>query len=298
MKLKGLILAGLMLTSCSRDYQSLAKVNGDSISIGDFRIRLREIQFDPKLVAPDELIELKKTILNEMIEEKILEQEGRKASITVSKEEVQSAMNVEHLDEALAKQKVNKEHWAQRMAQKILAEKVFEHVTKSVSLPTEEEMRKIFDENPNLFEQQEQAHLLQIVMQDRMKAEEAYESLTRGMKFEDAVVKYSVHADSNPSGDAGFIPKGLLPEEIEKKVFSLRVGAVSPILESGSEFYIVKVLARKEERPLLWEESRQQIESMLLQKAKEKTYRDWLQGIILAAKIKRNYELLQENILP
>ncbi len=276
---------------------SLAKVNGDAISIGDFRARLREIQFDPKLVAEEEIISLKKTILNEMIEEKLIQQEGKKANLKVTPEEIQEAMNVEHLDEALAKQNVNKDAWSERMKQKLLAEKLFDFITKTATPPTEDEMTEIYQKNPELFHQQEQVQVLQIILQDRTQADEALKLITQGTDFSEVVKKFNA-ADSNPTGDVGYIPRGLLPENIEKKVFSLKVGAVSPVLESDSQYYIVKVLARKEERTLLWEEARQQIESMLFQKSKEKAYGQWLQEKIIQANIKRNYELLQENIHP
>ncbi len=68
---------------------SLAKVNGDSISIADFRQRLREIQFDSRLVAEEDVLSLKKTILNEMIEEKIIQQESSREKIEVTKEETE-----------------------------------------------------------------------------------------------------------------------------------------------------------------------------------------------------------------
>jgi len=285
----------LIAIGCSKDYMSLAKVNGDSISIADFKDRLREIQFDPRLVAEEDLLALKKTILNELIEEKLIEQESRKLNINVTKEEVDQAMQVEHLDAVLEKQKVDKNAWAKKMKQKVLAEKLFNSITQKVVEPTEEEIKVIFDTNQQLFQQQEQINLQQIAFRDKRQAEEARNDISSGQTFESIAQKYSAAIDPNPSQDLGFIPKGILPENIEKKVFSLNVNGVSPVLEADGAFYIFKVLARKEDRPLLWEEARQQIQTMLLQKAKDKHYTQWLQEKTLKADIKRNYELLQEN---
>ncbi|MEZ4846998.1 MAG: SurA N-terminal domain-containing protein, partial [Bdellovibrionota bacterium] len=142
-----IIFLTLSAMACNRDYMSLAKVNGDSISIGDFKSRLQEIQFDPKLVAEDELMNLKKSILNEMIEEKIIEQESKKTKLKVTDEDVKAAMDIEHLDEMLKKQSVDKNHWIHRMKQKILAEKLFQEITQSIAKPSEAEIQEFFSKN-------------------------------------------------------------------------------------------------------------------------------------------------------
>lgn len=290
-------LALILLAGCSRDYMSLAKVNGDSISMKDFRLRLKEIDFDPKLVAEDEVLSLKKTILNEMIEEKLIQQEGRKLSVKITEEEVKASTNIEHLDETLAKQKIDKAYWIERMSQKLLAEKVFQEITKTAAIP-ENEIQDYFDKNAKQFQQQEQVKVIQISMQDRKQADEAMNEISQGKDFIEIAQKYTGNTNLNAEEGAIFIPRGVLPENLEKKVFSLKVGGVTPVIESENEFYIIKVLARKEERPLLWEEARHQIQTMLLQKAKETLYTQWLQEKTIQSNIKRNYELLQENIHP
>ncbi len=285
----------LLMISCNRDYASLAKVNGDPISIANFKERLRDVQFDSRLVATEDAVSLKKTILNEMIEEKLIDQECKKLKIKVSDQEVAQALPTEHLDDTLEKLKISKSAWEKKLKQKILAEKLFDQITQKVSEPKEAEIKEFYDTNSQMFQQQEQINIQQIVFQDRKIAEDARNEIAQGQSFEDVAKKHHSSIDHIPSLDLGFIPKGVLPETIEKKVFSLSVGSVSSVLESDSSFYIFKILARKEERPLLWEEARIQIQTMLLQKAKEKHYMQWLHEITLKANIKQNYELLQEN---
>lgn len=277
---------------------TLAKVNGDSISVGDFKLRLAEIQFDPKFVAENEVLALKKSILNEMIEEKILQQEARTENIKVDPSEVAAATPIENLDEVLSKQKISKDYWLMRSEQKIMAEKLFEKITKDTPKPSEAEIKEIYDKNPNLFHQQEQAHLLQIVLKTAAEAEQVQKMLSQGRDFAELAKSLSMTMDATTGGDLGFVTKGLLPENVEKKVFSLKTGAVSPTLEFESQFYIFKVLEKKEDKVLSFEESRLRIESMLFQKAKDATYSKWLQDKTIHAKIKKNYELLQENIRP
>lgn len=291
-----LLTSILALSFCSQNFMTLAKVNGESISVGDFKSRLGEIQFDSKFVAEDELLSLKKSILNEMIEEKIIQQEAKNLNIKVSHDEMIKASSIERLDEILAEQKMTKEYWNQRSKQKILAEKLFEEVAKTAIHPTEVEIKEVFDQNPHLFHQDEQVHLLQIILKSKDEAEQAQKMIAQGKDFSELAKNLSMTSDATSGGDLGFVAKGLLPETIEKKVFGMKVGTVSPTIESESRFFIYKVLEKKEDKQLSFEESRQRIETMLFQKAKETLYSQWLQDKMIHAKIKRNYELLQENI--
>ena len=86
------LIAILFLVSCSQDSMMLAKVNGDPITFGHFKVRLREIEFDQTLVAPNDLLSLKKYILNEMIEEKIIQQQAEAMNVKMTPEDITSAI--------------------------------------------------------------------------------------------------------------------------------------------------------------------------------------------------------------
>lgn len=298
MKRCWIILLCLPLHFCSQNYMTLAKVNGETISVGDFKQRLTEIQFDPKFVAESELLTLKKNLLNEMIEDKIVQQEAKSEGIKVDQAEVNQANPIENLDETLSKQKMSKAYWEERTRQRLVAQKLFDKITKDVPQPTEVLIKEIYDKNPTLFHQQEQVHLMQIVLKTETEAAQVQRMLAEGKDFAELAKNLSMTMDATTGGDLGFVAPGLLPESLEKKVFGMKVGSVSSTYEYESQFFIFKVLEKKEEKQLSFEESRIRIQSMLFQKAKDAAYSQWLQEKTIQAKIKRNYELLQENIRP
>ncbi len=296
------LIAILFLVSCSQDSMMLAKVNGDPITFGHFKARLREIEFDQTLVAPNDLLSLKKYILNEMIEEQIIQQQAEAMNVKMTPEDVTSAIEknfskeeLEKIDENLRKQKISKDEWRERMRQKILSEKVFEIVTQQTPATTEEDLQQYYQKNISVFQQKEQVHIIQMVFSNKEEARQMQQRVLKGEDFATLAQNVSIGLDSVPHGDLGFVQRGILPEEVEDKVFSMKVGAVSPILESAPNFYLVKVTEKMAAKQLGFEDARQQIQNMLLQSSRDKTYTNWLQEKMIQAKIKRNDELLQEN---
>ncbi len=300
-----LLIVSLLSACISKDSATIAKVNGEPISIGDFKNRLREIQFDQNLMGKDELTALKKTVLNELIETKIIQQQSRKLDITVTQEELDRSLQsefseheMENINTTLEKQRMTRETWNDRMKQKIMAEKLFQNVTQTTPEPSPEEIDGYYQKNIQEFQQTEQVRIQQIVLQTKEEAQQVMAHVKQNEDFTALAKAHSMRTDGTTGGDMGFIPKGLLPENIEKTVFSMKSGTVSPIIESPTGYYIIKVVDKKEQKTLTLEESRQQIQTMLLQKAKDAQYTKWIQDRMLEAKIKRNYEILQDPVHP
>lgn len=282
---------------------TIAKVNGDNISFGDYKSQLRQIQFDPKLVTQNEILALKKNILNEMIEKKIILQEAEKQKIKVSDEEVRemiqktfSQQEIESIEENLKTMKISEKEWNNQIAEKILAEKLFNDVTKNVSPPSDQEVSDFYEKNMETFHQREKIHILQLMFSDKQQALDAQAKILGGVDFM-ALAQAQVNANDGGRvvGDLGFVERGILPEEVEKKVFSMKPGTISPIIESLPDYYLVKVLEKTSDKQLTLEEARQQIQSMLVQASRDKFYTTWLHQKTIESKIKRNDELLQEN---
>lgn len=282
---------------------TVAQVNGDSISFGDYKNRLRQIQFDPKLIAQDEIIALKKSILNEMVEEKIISQESEKLGIKVSEEEVQqmiqktfSPEEIQNIDQNLKKMNVSSKVWNEQIAQKIIAEKLFHEITTKAPRPSDQEITDYYEKNRETFRQKEKVHILQMMFTDKQQAVEAQQKVLDGADFLEVAQQLPEMSDgARVMGDLGFVEKGILPEAIEKKVFGMGVGTMSSILENLPDYYLVKVVEKTNEKQLSLEEARQQIQSMLVQGLRDKFYTAWLHQKTIDSKIKRNDDLLQEN---
>lgn len=92
----------------------------------------------------------------------------------------------------------------------------------------------------------------------REKAHSALIQLKSGADFRSVAQKYS--SDSQAPLEPEWISRGSRGEEFERAVFSLEIGELSPVIEEGDQFHIVKVLEKRPARFKAYEEIKDQIE--------------------------------------
>ncbi len=93
----------------------------------------------------------------------------------------------------------------------------------------------------------EQVHARQILLYNEDAARAVLARLDSGDSFEEIAEEY----DAVTRGDLGWFPRGyLLEPAIEDAAFSMQVGEVSDIIQTGAGYHILKVEEREAERPL------------------------------------------------
>jgi len=102
----------------------------------------------------------------------------------------------------------------------------------------------------------------------KKKAEEILEKAKKTKDFGSLAKQYSEAENASQGGDLGWIQKGMLEEQIESNLFSLKAGDLSGVLAERDGFHILKVEEVKEEKQKTIEEVKDQILQTL---KKEKT---------------------------
>jgi len=93
----------------------------------------------------------------------------------------------------------------------------------------------------------EQVHVQQILLYNESDAIAISNQLKGGVAF-DAL---AAAVDPNTRGELSWFPRGyLLEPAVEEVAFSMPVGEVSEIIQSGVGYHIIKVLERDQEHPL------------------------------------------------
>lgn len=145
---------------------------------------------------------------------------------------------------------------------------------------SDQEVAKFYEANLKEFQKNEEIRLFQIMTNDREKLLAIRsELLNQPSRFEEIARKDSVSPEAANGGAMGFFEKGMLPQEMEEVVFSLKVNEISPIVESPYGFHLFKIAQKKKSRMLLLAAVKDEIKSKLLSAKMTAAYGEFLQKL-------------------
>jgi peptidyl-prolyl cis-trans isomerase D len=108
----------------------------------------------------------------------------------------------------------------------------------------------------------------------KKKAEEILEKAKKTKDFGSLAKQYSEAENASKGGDLGWIQKGMLGEQIESILFSMKAGELSGVLPGRDGFLIFKIEEVKEEKQKPFEEVKDQIlQALKKEKAKAEASR-------------------------
>jgi parvulin-like peptidyl-prolyl isomerase len=168
---------------------------------------------------------------------------------------------------ALASAKVTEEMIRSDLETQMLAETWVKAKTEG-SKVEEATARRVYDDNKDKFKQNDEAHVLQILIasastdpaakreEAKKRAEEVLAKAKAGEDFGKLAKQYSQTPNAAKGGDVGFIPRRqpMIFPKFDEMAFTLPVGELSPIFETPKGFNVIKVVERREGKTLSWEE--------------------------------------------
>ncbi len=212
---------------------TLAVVEGEQVTSDEFQeYILRSISANED---PDDADLDRKKLFQEFITETVLAQNVKREGIAVTHQEAEGYLQEwlgegQELTPALLEQ-------AHRFLsiQKLLGKKVCEAV--QVTLV---EMQQYYENHEQEFVIDDQAHVLEILVHDRVSAEEIRDSLQSGdvRLFKDTARRRSQGVTAGAGGDLGTFQRGELPPDFEDVIFPLKPAEVSPVFRSAHGFHI------------------------------------------------------------
>lgn len=216
--------------------------------------------------------DIKCSILDNIIAQKLIIYQAKLDSIEVSDEEVNAQLNLrfENIlrqmngDEAFfadyygASVLEMKERYREDQKQQILAERMQMKLINSVTI-TPQEVKDFYNSIPqdSLPYLDSEVELGEIIVKPKVneeqkrvakeKLEGIVEKIESGEEsFEAMALKYSMDPGSAArGGDLGFAKRGSYVPEFEATVFGLKNGETSEIIETGFGFHVIKLLERR-----------------------------------------------------
>jgi peptidyl-prolyl cis-trans isomerase C len=255
--------------------------------------------------VPDQLLALKQTILQGLIDRQLLLQDARAKGISVAPELVRSTvarLKAEYQDgrfqEALAQGRLSEPDFEKKTAATLTVERLVDEVVYERVAVTEDELHGYLEAHAAEFQEPEQVHAAQIVVKDVEDARRLKDELQKGKKFAELARASSLSADARLGGDLGWFPRGVMPPEFDKVAFSLQPGQVSDVVTSEYGFHLFKVLDRRPAHKKELAQVRREVERRLLRDKKEKAQAAYVKELREHASIRINDAALAKMAVP
>ncbi|MGI6524716.1 MAG: peptidylprolyl isomerase [Bdellovibrionota bacterium] len=289
-----IILANVLLTvfTCSADDSALngivATVNGEPFTLRDLNKRLsppRKLTMQQAATDPEA-----KIALDQLILEKLIEEEAKLRRVVVSAEEVERYLNELAVRNELSREEFEKvfkkqsgktiETFKKEVAAQILKSKLAGELIRDSSAVTDREIDEYIKDHPELVHNGGKIKLSQIMLSGkdeatRKKAEELRATLAESGDFAEAARKFSSSPEAASGGSLGVVAEKDLAPAVFDAVFSLRIGEVSEVVSSAEGHHIFKVEDRVSDNEDDQKRLRTEVDQILKQKKLEARLQDY-----------------------
>ena len=259
------------------------------------------------------LYQARLTVIDKLIDKKLMVQEAKKLNIQVSDQDVDGAVQriltnnkttLEQFRKELNSMGMSEKQYREELRDQILSSRLVNYeVRTKVVIPEE----KILDYYDTHFVEQATGggyHLQQIGSiwgaplpdgtvpsqeQAKEKIKKAYDLVQNGGDFKELARQYSDLSNAEEGGDLGTFQLDELAAYIREAVSHLQSGELSPIVATGNGFVFFKVVSTEKGKMVAkasYDEVKEKIREQLYQQAMESRFKQWMQSIREKAYIK------------
>jgi peptidyl-prolyl cis-trans isomerase SurA len=251
----------------------------------------------------DKLEQVKRDILKQMIEEKLVLSQAKNYEIKVNEKDIDATIKEmrtksglttdEEFSEMLAEQGLSMKMLRQLLIDQTIVRNIIQFEVASKIKPSPQEMLAYYEEHRSEFKLPERVHLYVITLYKDDQGEKVYKKaqlivqlLKQGADFKKLARQRSQDNNASSGGDMGIIEKGHFLPEIDAAVFNLEKGKFTDVVETPTAFYIFKLAEKLPEEEMPFSLVQDKIEAILFEKQFEVKYREWIE------KIKKNAQII------
>ena len=279
----------------------VAVINQEAITLSELEKSVKnikvEIQAADRLEKREKILTVYRQVLNQLVDEKLIDQEVKKAGVKVTSKEIEATLeDVRHrngltqemLEKTLTKDGITLEAFKKEIEKKIQRMKVINHSLKVELKPSERELRDFYEKNADRYrgtESYRTSHILfhvpkgatdEEIRKIRKDCQKVLEKIRKGEDFGEMALLYSEDTSAKDRGDLGYFKRGELLPAFEKEALRLQVGEVSGIIRTQFGFHIIKLVERKGGQPLPFESVKEDVQKDYYEKEMEKAFRQFL----------------------
>lgn len=306
-----MVLLFFMGSACSSDMNSsdgvkentiIAKVNEEKVSVQEFRKSLEKQKKKFRVDNSDPLdsnsfLWLKTHTLNEMIQNTLFRQEALKKGINPTEEEIEivllqakSGYDEKAFKKHLEMENISLEEWENDLKNNLLIKNLIDKGVNNKVSVNEAEIQKYFEDHAEEFHKRKQVKALHIMVETEEEALRLKKQLdSKSEDFAQLARELSLGPEGAEGGDLGYVEEGHMPPELEA-IFKLKKDEISNIIRTPYGNHLFKVVDKRKERKMSYDESRKIIHDKLVRERQDKAFHDWL----LELKEKANIEIENE----
>ncbi len=248
----------------------------------------------------DELLQkmeqVKKDILNQIIEDKLVLSKAKELGIKITESEINERLD--YIKKSFSKEKefyktletqgITVANLKDMYTDKIMMKKLVDYEVKSKISVLPSETSSYYEKHGGQFMEKVQYRVKNILIKAkdeaafelaRIEMDNVYNKLKQGEDFDALAKQYSQGPNAEKGGDIGYIEKGQMLETLDKAIFKLKPGEFSEPVKSEIGYHIFKVEDIKSEKPAGFEEAQKDIQMILFQDKFKVMVNEWLSNL-------------------
>lgn len=297
------IFLTLVLVGCPSSYQKIStkpveKVNDHELTAKQFANQLaRRLRNFDALAAkdPNNIHRIKEEILRDFLVKSLTLDWARAQSIVVS----ESALDAEvdklrsnypddlSFRRTLAQENLSFSEWREELRYSLVEREVFKKINEKVKAPTEEEVKRYYEDHKDRYRRKERIYLRHIVVNEEAKADAIKVDLKSG-DFAELARKYSISPDAKAGGLVGWIEKGAV--DYFDPLFNAGSGVQT--VKSPFGIHLIRVEKKAPAATLSLDEVKPQVVRALRAQREQAEYVAWLDAQLRSSKVLKDYELM------
>jgi peptidyl-prolyl cis-trans isomerase SurA len=291
----------------------VAVVNNDIITLFDleralrpFAQNIKALRYPPEK-ARQMLFQVRKDMLNQLIDAKLADQEIKRNQIAVSEQEINGTIERlkesrsftdEQLREGLSQQGMTMEEYRKQIKEQILRSKLINREVKSKIVITKEDINAYYDSHQEKYAGEKKYHLWNIFIKlpvdvgaaEKISASRQMQSihdrLVQGASFETLVQELAESNGPVHGADLGLFRLRELSRQLLAAVKQIKAGEFSAVLDTDFGYQIIFIQKIQETPPEPIEEVESQISQLLYNEFVDNKYQEWLEALRSQAVIK------------
>ena len=283
----------------------VAIVNGDIITLSELRaVSLKYLQkmnakFD-LAYGKEQIEEAERRILDQLIDEKLIDQEADRLAVVITDREVDSAVRDmqsrnkvtdAQFEALLAEEGMTLQVYREQLRKQMKKVRLIDQEIRSRVQVPPGEIEAYYEKHAGDFNIPPQVRLQQIrliippqsteeeLARLRAQTESILARIRQGEDFTALVGLYSQDPSAAMGGDMGIFRQSELLTALDEYAFSMKEGEVSPVIQTVTSFHILKVLERREPTALSEEERKNEIKDVLYNQKVENDFKEWLKKL-------------------